>query len=331
MKVCVTGGAGFIGGHIVEKLYNYGIGSEGVEQIIIVDDLSLGPYDRVAIWLEDNLNEDGVIFMKSIHEFVKSDYKVDIIMHLGMPSSSPMYRRDPKLVGKVVNEMLMLLEYASKHNSRIVLASTSSMYNGNPLPWREDMPIHVMDYYTESRYYAERLCKLYSIMKGLEVVVLRLFSVYGPGEEHKGQYANLVSQFIWCFLNKEKPVIFGDGTQTRDFICVYDVVDAFMKAATYEFQEEPKFEVFNVGTGKETTLNDLVRILQKELDMNIEPEYVPNPITNYVYRQRASISKAWHYLKFRAKWQLKDGIRRTIEYYVSKMIMEEMQQSNGGI
>jgi len=295
MGVIVTGGCGFIGSNLVERLVE-----EGYE-VAVFDNLSTGNLK--------NIEGLDVKFFKEPYEkipFLIRD--ADLIFHLGIPSSSPMYKRDPYLVGKAVNDAIAILEYAKKHDCKIVYASTSSLYNGNPTPYKEDMPIYVTDYYTECRYAIERLAKLYNLLFGVKSVGLRLFSVYGPKEKYKGEYANIVSQFLWLIQRDEPPVIFGDGSQTRDFIYVKDVVEAFMLAAEKEFD----YEIFNVGTGVAHSFNEVVDLINRLLGKDVKPVYKPNPIKNYVYHTLADTTKAEKILGFKAKVSLEEGIRKLI-------------------
>jgi UDP-glucose 4-epimerase len=167
------------------------------------------------------------------------------------------------------------------------------------------MPIYVTDYYTECRYAIERLAKLYNILHGVRSVGLRLFSVYGPKEQYKGEYANVISQFLWLMKRDQPPIIFGDGTQTRDFIHVADVVEAFMLSAEKDFE----CEIFNVGTGIARSFNYVVDLINKILGKSIKPVYKPNPIKNYVYHTLADTTKAEKILGFKAKITLEEGIR----------------------
>ncbi|MEM3955591.1 MAG: NAD-dependent epimerase/dehydratase family protein [Candidatus Bathyarchaeia archaeon] len=298
MRAIVTGGCGFIGSNLAERLVKEGY------NVTVFDNLSTGSLKNI-----EGLN---VKFFNEPYERL-SDlvYECDIIFHLGMPSSSPMYKRDPALVGKTINEAIIIFEYARKKNCKVVYASTSSIYNGNPLPYREDMQIHVTDYYTECRYAIERIARLYNVLYGVKSVGLRLFSVYGPKEEFKGEYANIISQFLWLMGRNEPPIIYGDGTQTRDFIHVSDVVEAFMLSAERDFE----CEIFNVGTGVAHSFNDIVNMLNRLLGKTIKPIYKSNPIKNYVYHTLADTSKAERLLGFRARISLEDGIKSLINYY----------------
>jgi len=289
MNFIVTGGCGFIGSNLAERLVNDG------HNVIIFDDLSTGSLKNIA-----GLNAEFYSEYNKIHKLSK----VDGIFHLGMPSSSPMYRKNPWLVGKTVNEAIEIFEYAKKNGCKIVYASSSSIYNGNPVPYREDMSIFVADYYTECRYCIERLAKLYHDLYGVKSVGLRLFSVYGKKEEHKGVYANVISQFLWRMLRDEPPIIYGDGSQTRDFIYISDVVNAFILAMEKDFE----CEIFNVGTGIAYSFNDIVRMINEMLGKNIKPVYKPNPIKNYVYHTLADTRKSEKMLGFKAKISVREGI-----------------------
>ncbi|MCD6465595.1 NAD-dependent epimerase/dehydratase family protein [Candidatus Bathyarchaeota archaeon] len=295
MNVVVTGGCGFIGSNLVERLLEEG------HRVTVFDDLSTGNLK--------NIEGLDVKFFNEPYEkipFLVRD--IDVIFHLGIPSSSPMYKREPHLVGKAINDAITILEYARKNKCKVVYASTSSLYNGNPTPYKEDMPIYVTDYYTECRYAIERLAKLYNSLFNVKSVGLRLFSVYGPKEKYKGEYANIVSQFLWLMERDEPPIIFGDGSQTRDFIYVKDVVEAFMLAAEKEFN----YEIFNVGTGVAYSFNEVVDLINKLLGKNIKPIYKPNPIKNYVYHTLADTTKAEKILGFKAKVSLEEGIKNLI-------------------
>ncbi|MEM2805317.1 MAG: NAD-dependent epimerase/dehydratase family protein [Candidatus Bathyarchaeia archaeon] len=299
MDFLVTGGCGFIGSNLVEKLVREGY------KVTVFDNLTTGSLK--------NIEGLDVTFFKEPYEKIPILLgEVNVIFHLGMPSSSPMYKREPWLVGQTINDAIFLLEYARKSRCKIVYASTSSLYNGNSLPYREDMPIYVTDYYTECRYAIERLAMLYNRLYGVKSVGLRLFSVYGPKEEHKGEYANIVSQFLWMMKKGEAPVIYGDGEQTRDFIHVEDVVEAFMLAAEKQFE----CEIFNVGTGVAHSFNDVVNLLNKHLGKNVKPTYKPNPIKNYVYHTWADTSKAEKILGFKAKIPLETGIKNLVKINV---------------
>jgi len=293
LKALVTGGCGFIGSHLVHAIKDQ-------YEVTVLDDLSLGTRDNIP---------EGVTFrLIDFENIMLTEEKYDVIFHLGIPSSSPMYKANPYLVSTALKTFQSILEYCRKNNALLVYASTSSLYNGNPVPYREDMPIHVTDFYTEARYYMERLAQLYNKLYGLSSIGLRFFSIYGERERHKGRYANLVSQFIWKMMKGEPPEIYGDGTQTRDFTYVEDVVLAILKSMRFMLTRSNVCEIFNVGTGKAYSLNQLVDIINKKLGTDIKPKYVLNPIKNYVYHTLADTTKAEKILGFKSRTTLEEGI-----------------------
>jgi len=292
LRVVVTGGCGFIGSNLVERLVKDGF------SVAVFDNLHTGSLKNIE-------GLDVEFFNEPYSKLAEIVPEAEVVFHLGIPSSSPMYKRNPKLVGEAINDAIEVFEYAKKSGCKVVYASSSSIYNGNQVPYREDMPVYVTDYYTECRYAIERMAKLYNILFGVKSVGLRFFSIYGPKEEFKKQYANIVSQFLWSMRRDEPPVIFGDGTQTRDFTHVYDVVDALLLAWKKDFE----CEIFNVGTGVAHSFNEVVELLNKLLGKNIKPIYRPNPIKNYVYHTLADTTKAEKLLGFKAKISLEEGLR----------------------
>lgn len=294
--ILVTGGCGFIGSTLVARLVQRG------DDVTVLDDLSTGHLQNVE-GLEVRLVKPPY------RDLARAAAPLDAIFHLGIPSSTMMYRRDPHLVGQAVNEAIDVFEAARAHGCPVVYASTSSLYNGNPVPYHEAMPILVTDYYTECRLAIERLARLYDTLYGVAAVGLRFFSVYGPKERHKEGYANVVSQFLWAMQRGEAPMIYGDGRQTRDFVYVDDVVDALLRA----WEWSGGSDVFNVGTGTAHSYNEVVERLNRVLGSTIEPRYQPNPIANYVQHTLADTRKAEHHLGFRAKTAFEAGVRALLD------------------
>lgn len=297
MKYLVTGGAGFIGSNLVERLANEG------NEVIVIDNMHTGSLSNLR-----GIESDVHIMPCSEARAVKSLKNLDGIFHLGIPSSSPMYKKDPQLVGKSIAEFINMLEIAKDCGCRMVYASSSSIYNGNPTPWKEDMPVHVTDFYTEARYAMEREAELYKDLYGVKSVGLRFFSVYGPREEAKKEYANLVTQFAWAMKKGEQPVIYGDGSQSRDFTFVDDIVNACVLA----MKSSIDLGIYNAGTGKSYSLNEIVEILNKMLGTSIKPKYIANEIKNYVPATFADTKKAEKELGFKARYSLEQGIKQYI-------------------
>jgi UDP-glucose 4-epimerase len=291
-NILITGGAGFIGSNLVERL-----ASDNV--ILVMDNLHTGFVSN----LEEFMDKIQLKVM-DIEDIFEVDFRPDIIFHLGMYSSTPMYKENRSLVHKVVDGTMKVLEFAKRNDSRVVVASSSSVYNGHTTPQHEDMVPLITDFYTEARLSAERLTILYTKMFELEATCLRFFSVYGPREKSKGKYANLVSQFIWDLQEGRPPIIYGDGTQTRDFIYVKDVVEACVLAA-----DSARKGIYNVGTGRSYSINQMAQKVMDTVGIHLEPSYTPILVKNYVLHTLADTSKAKRELGFEAKYTLDDGLK----------------------
>ncbi|CAD6493749.1 MAG: ADP-L-glycero-D-manno-heptose-6-epimerase [Candidatus Argoarchaeum ethanivorans] len=296
MNVLVTGGAGFIGSNLVYELSKK-------HDVTVLDNFHTG--------IADNLKDKITVVNDSSRNigdrFSNADIDIDAIFHLGIPSSSPMYKENPMLVGSAINDAMNVFEFAKKTGAKVVFASSSSLYNGLPTPNKEDMDVMVADYYTEARFGIERVAELYHKLYGISVVGLRFFSVYGPNERAKGIYANIISQFLWEMQDGKIPVIYGDGKQTRDFVFVSDVVRACILA-----METDVSGIFNVGTGVSHSFNDVVNLLNNALGTDIKPQYIENPVKNYVAHTLADLTKVKTAIGFRSKYSLEEGISEIV-------------------
>jgi UDP-glucose 4-epimerase len=290
----VIGGAGFIGSNLAERLVKDG------HRVYIIDNFSTGN--------PANLPEGITLLgghIKMLHNFKLG---LDGIFHLGQPSSTPMYRANRGLVSKTIDEFISIMEYAAKNKIRVVYASTSSVYNGHKLPWFEFMRPFATDFYSEVRVAFERLAEVYHSQFGVNSIGLRLFSVYGPREEFKRQYANLISQLIWAKQKDQVFDIYGDGEQRRDATYVSDVVDAFLLA----MNSKTTCDVFNVGTGVNYSLNEIAKMIGTRI------KYVPVPFVGYVEQTLASTEYAQSRLGFKAQISLEKGLRTMQELALKK-------------
>jgi len=308
LRYLVTGGAGFIGSNIANFLSSQG------HEVLVLDDLFLGS--------EDNLDSKvsfirgSVLDERLLHKICKD---VDGIFHEAALSSAPMFLKEPlRAVNVDLMGFLKVLEVAREYDIPVVYASTSSLYNGLEPPHREDMEIKPKTFYEYTFLAREKYARLYFEYFGVRSIALRYFSVYGPNEMHKGRYANLVSQFIWAMLKGRRPVIYGDGSQTRDFIYVDDVVRANLLAMKLVERKEV-CEVVNVGTGKETSLRELIDMISEVTGSKLEPLYTWRYPKGYVYRTKADTSKARGLLGFEAKVDLREGIGMMVNYYKYKL------------
>jgi UDP-glucose 4-epimerase len=288
MKYIVTGGCGFIGSNIVRRLSRDG------NEVIVIDDLSTGSLSNLP---------GKFTVLKKISDIKKIE-DADGIFHLGIPSSTPLYRNDRSLVGKAISEFIEILEYARENRIKVVFASSSSVYNGNKTPYKEDMPVLVTDFYTEARYAMERLAKLYHDFYGVSSIGLRLFSVYGENEKSKGKYANLVSQIIWAKESGSTFDVYNNGEATRDFTHVSDVVEAFVRSMNSDLD----CDVINIGTGKSCTINQVIKAVGLK-----NFRYVGNPLKNYVDKTLADTRRAEKLLGFEPKVEVMEYLKKFSE------------------
>lgn len=265
MRTLVTGGGGFIGHHLARRLAESGDG------VRVLDNFSTGSRERLA-GLDVELVEGDLRSYERVHTAVRG---VDRVMHLGALPSVPRSIQDP-LTTHAVNvdgTLNVLLASRDSEVARVVMASSSSVYGANPaLPKTEaDIPIPVSPY-AVSKLAAERYCRAFWEVYGLETVALRLFNVYGPGQSPQSEYAAVVPRFIANLSAGEPPLIYGDGGQTRDFTYVGDVVDAFLAASA-----TPGIagEVMNVAGGDQTSVRELARLVADALGREADPIHAP--------------------------------------------------------
>lgn len=300
MKILITGGAGFIGSNAANTFSRAG------HTVTVIDNLSLGVLENL---------DSGILCIegdvRDVHVLEKAGTP-DIIIHLAASSSSPMFADD--LSGALSNNILghvAVLEYAVAVKAKKVLfASTSSVYANNPVPLKETQEVIPTNFYAVSKHAQENISRVFSARHNIPVIAFRFMSVYGPHEEHKGAFANLVSQFIWGMEEGKSPVIYGDGTQTRDFTSVHDLVSAFELAIKKDISG---FEIFNVGTSEAISVRELVDIINTERGVVIPATFVENPIpSGYIQNQQADLSKISTVLGYTPQVSLQTGIRELI-------------------
>jgi len=303
----VTGGAGFIGSNTVEKLVERDV------KVTVLDDLFLGAEDNLSSVKDDiKFIEGSVLKQDKVKEAVDG---VDVVFHLAARSSSPMHKENPAESARVNIEGFINVAEAAVDGDveKIVYASTSSMYGTVNPPHTEDMDLEPTNLYTASKMSREMYARCYSYTDRIETTGLRFFSVFGPHEKGKDKYANVVTQFLWKMMDDEKPVIWGDGTQERDFVYVEDVARASIKAA--ETGEKLDGEIINIGRGDPITFNEVVEELNNALDKDIGPEKIENPRDKYVERHCAENEKAEKLLDWSPEYSFKKGLEKTVQYY----------------
>jgi UDP-glucose 4-epimerase len=297
-RALVTGGGGFIGHHLVRRLV-----ADGYD-VRILDNFSTGRRERLE-GLDVSLVEGDLRSYERAHTAVRD---VDLVFHLGALPSVPRSVQDPLTTGAVNVEGTLNVLLASRDQEvrRVVFASSSSVYGASDaLPKSEKHQPLPVSPYGVSKLSAEHYCRSFSAVYGLETVSLRLFNVFGPGQDPLSQYAAVVPRFIAAFSQDTAPVIYGDGLQTRDFTYVADVVEAFMLATD---EASASGEVFNICAGTETSLLELMDTLREAFGSMAEPRF-QSPRVGEVRRSYGDPAKAARLLGWVPRWSLNDGVR----------------------
>jgi UDP-glucose 4-epimerase len=312
--VLVTGATGLIGRQITSGLVKLGHRVVAVDRNL--DDrlqlIDAEIRDEVR-WVEGDTRQ-----FELISAAIAS---VDTVVHLAAGASFLMYEEAPlENTSGTIDGFHNVLEAAAKSGvSKVVYASTSAVYEGNDVPYHESMTLKPPDLKAFSKKVNEEMASLYSERYGINTLALRPFSVYGEDEMPKRKYANVVSLFIWAMLSGERPILWGDGSQTRDFIHVSDVARAFILAV--ECEAAPP--ALNVGTGVETSFFEVVTLISQRLGVVLEPRYVPVPIAIYAQRLWADTSLSERVLGFRPLVALEVGIARVIDRVRSGLSPEQ--------
>lgn len=310
MNILVTGGAGFIGSNIVDLLIDNGY------DVIVVDNMSTGK--------KENINKKARFYNIDITDDdlykVFEDEKIDIVIHHAAQIDIQRSINDPVFDAKVnIVGTINLLECCIRYGiKKIVYASSAAVY-GDPeyLGVDEEHKVNPISYYGISKHTPEHYIKVYNELYGLKYTILRYANVYGIRQDPKGE-GGVISIFIDKMLNGERPVIFGDGNQTRDFIYVKDVAKANLLAL-----EKGDNEIINISTNKATTINELVEIMNKFMEEPLKPIY-KEPRKGDILHSYLDNKKAKDVLGWKPDYELEDGLKETIEYYKLKYANDEV-------
>lgn len=307
-KILVTGGAGFIGSHIVDALLARG------DQVRVLDNLSTGNLENIG-HVRDKIDfiEADLTDAQTVARAVNG---VDCIFHQAALASVPRSMERPlDTHAACVTGTLVLLEAARKARvRRLVYAASSSAYGDQPKPAKSetDLPLPISPY-GAAKLAAEYYCHAFAAMGAVETVSLRYFNVFGPRQNPHGEYSAVIPKFITLLLAGKPPVIFGDGSQSRDFTFVANTVEANLLAAD---AEGVSGKVFNVAMGEQVSLSHLVELLNKLLGTKVKPKHeAPRP--GDIKDSLADISQARKLLKYSPKVSFEDGLRQSIDYYRS--------------
>ncbi|MBA3065064.1 SDR family oxidoreductase [bacterium] len=311
MKYLVTGGAGFIGSHIVEKLI------KGKDQVTVLDNFSSGTMSNIAFTKGKKNFQLIRGDIRDIRTCRKACKGADYVLHQAALRSVPKSMNDPYAYNDVnINGTLNML-YACRDAGvkKFVLASSSSIYGDtDKFPQREsDIPLLISPY-ALSKLAGEYYCRIFSEHYNLATIALRYFNVFGPRQALDDEYAVVVPKFIYSVLNDKRPPIFGNGKQSRDFTFVENVVEANLLAAT---NKKVSGEVFNVACGADTTVLDLARKINQILGKNVKPALLPIRAGD-VFKTLADAAKIKKMLKFKGRVSFDGGLKKTVEYFKKK-------------
>ncbi|HNX82697.1 MAG TPA: SDR family oxidoreductase [Candidatus Omnitrophota bacterium] len=311
MKFLVTGGAGFIGSHLTEKLLKEG------HFVRVLDNFSSGKQSNIDAATNGIKSSQFEVLKGDIQDAATCDKAcagMDYVLHQAALRSVPKSMTDPLSYNHVnIDGTFFLLQAALKNKiKRFVFASSSSVYGDTEkFPEREDALPLLISPYALSKLANEYYCRIFTNAWGLETVGLRYFNVFGPRQALDDEYAVVIPKFIHCILHDQQPPIFGTGKQSRDFTFVDNVVEANILAAT---TPGIKHEVFNVANGRDNTVLQLVEALNKIIGKKIEPKLLPVRVGD-VFKTLADISKIKSKLGYQGKVNFEEGLRRTVEYF----------------
>jgi len=300
-RVLVTGGAGFIGSHLVRALLARG------DDVRVLDNLSTGARANLADLPVELLVAD----VGEADQVRAATRGVDTVFHLGAMISVPVSLENPANCYRTnVLGSLHVLEAARREQvRRVVLASSSAVYGDHDGPVAEDAASRPMSPYASSKLAMEELARLYTSAMGLQTVCLRFFNVYGPRQDVHSPYAAVIPLFIEGLLDGRPPTIHGDGGQSRDFVFVEDVVQAMLQAS----QAAVAGQVFNIGQGQSWTVLELAETLAALVQESLPPVFGPARAGD-IRTSAADIGRATKALGYRPAWDLHQGLQATVEW-----------------
>jgi len=309
-KVLVTGGGGFIGSHLVERLLGDG------NEVRVLDNFATGHRANLAEPdAEIELVEGDIQSYERVHNAVRG---CELVLHIAALPSVPRSIQDPltSTASNVTGTLNVLLAARDEGVRRVVFASSSSVYGPQrEFPLREDAPARPISPYGVSKLAAEGYCRAFTRVYGLETVALRYFNVFGPRQDPLSQYAAVIPKFITAVLADERPVIFGDGEQSRDFTYVDNTVEGTVLAAS---AQGVAGETFNLACGEATTLNQLLEQIGELSGAPVEAihaESQPGDLS----RSLADISRAREALGYEPEVDIRAGLEKTFDHHTRKL------------
>jgi nucleoside-diphosphate-sugar epimerase len=311
MSLClVTGGAGFIGSHIVRRLLEKG------RRVRVLDDLSTGKRANLAE-VADRIEfvEGDICDVPTVERCTQG---VEVVFHLAARGSVPRSVAEPRPTNdiNITGTLNLLIAAHAAGARRFVYSASSSAYGDTPvMPKTVDLRPLPMSPYAVSKLASELYCTVWRQVYGLQTISLRYFNVFGPRQDPQGAYAAVIPAFVSRMLRAQRPTIYGDGEQSRDFCFIENVVTANMLAAE---APETHGEVLNVACGERITLNAIVADINKLLGTDLQPEYQPARAGD-VKHSLADIAETQRVLGYAAKVMFPEGLRRSIDWYKANL------------
>jgi nucleoside-diphosphate-sugar epimerase len=311
----VTGGAGFIGSHIVDELIKKGI------RTFVIDDLSTGSMNNLAQHKNNELLHVYIGDIKDVDKILNyHNNSIDIVFHEAANVSVPKSVSNPMLVHDTnVNATLNLLNFCIKNNvKKFIFASSAAVYGSIESKYlSEEYMCMPSSPYGASKLSIENYLYAYNKTYGLDSIILRYFNVLGPRQKYDSNYSGVITSFINKLLNKEKPTIFGNGNQTRDFVHVKDVAKANILAMEFNNATDTE-KIFNISSGNATSIMEIFDMLKELTDtQNILP-YLATQRAGDILYSIASIDKAKTILRYFPKTALLEGLAETVNYFKHK-------------
>jgi UDP-glucose 4-epimerase len=306
LRALVTGGAGFIGSNLAEELLKRG------HEVKVLDNFATGHRHNLAAMINEIELIEGDL--RSYERVSRAVRGCQVVFHQGALPSVPRSIQDPLTTSEVNvgGTLNVLLAARDEGVRRVVFASSSSVYGDQPgLPRVETMPTCPMAPYAVSKLAAEQYCRVVTKVYGLDVVALRYFNVFGPRQDPNSTYSAVIPRFVAALLKGRAPTIYGSGEQSRDFTYIANVVDANLLAAD---APGAAGDVFNIGTGEQHSINELVQTLGRLLGSDVAPDYAP-PRAGEVPRSLADVTAARMTLGYIPRVDFEHGLAATIQAY----------------